>query len=303
MKILHLDYGRDMQGGQWQVLYLAERLQEITRDYEGRLFADPHSPLFEKAETRPIDVRSWKSLEENWRWADLVHAHDARAHSFSAWHTCLPRKPSAPLWFSTWLLRKPLVVSRRVGFPVNGSLLSRWKYRQPQLYLAVSRYVAAELEKAGIREDMIRIVYDGVPVPEIPSTLEPGRVVALASKPIDIPSIPIHLTTDLWQDLSTASVFVYRSEMEGLGSAALAAMAAGVPVVASNVGGLPEAVEHERTGLLVSDGDFTTPIRRLLANPTEAAEMGRRGRERVERNFTIDIMVEKTLAAYKEVLG
>jgi glycosyltransferase involved in cell wall biosynthesis len=303
MKILHLDHGREMQGGQWQVLYLTERLQKLTRDYEGRLFADLHSPLFEKAEALEIDVRPWTSLEENWRWADLVHAHDAKAHSFSAWHNRLPRKPSAPLWFSTWMLRKPLVVSRRVGFPVQGSLLSRWKYRQPQLYLAVSRYVAAGLQKAGIPEAIIRVVYDGVPVPKTPSTLEPGRVIALAGKPIQIPGIPIHLTTDLWQDLSTASVFVYRSEMEGLGSAALAAMAAGVPVVASNVGGLPEAVEHERTGFLVSDGDFATPIRRLLANPSEAGEMGRSGRERVENNFTVVIMIEKTLAAYKEVLG
>ena len=131
MKLLHLDCGREMQGGQWQVLYLAESLQSAAKGYEGRLFADPHSPLFEKAEGRHIDVRPWKSLEENWRWADLVHAHDARAHSFSAWHNCLPRKPSAPLWFSTWLLRKPLVVSRRVGFPVGGSLLSRWP-RQPK---------------------------------------------------------------------------------------------------------------------------------------------------------------------------
>jgi hypothetical protein len=250
-----------------------------------------------------IDVRAWTLLEENWRWADLVHAHDARAHSFGAWHNRLPRKPSAPLWFSTWLLRKPLVVSRRVGFPVGESLLSRWKYRQPQLYLAVSRYVASELAKAGVAEKIIRVVYDGVPIPPKTSTLEPGRVVALAGKPIQIPGIPIHLTTDLWRDLCTASVFVYRSEMEGLGSAALAAMAAGVPVVASNVGGLPEAVEHEQTGLLVSDGDFATPIRRLLDHSDEAAEMGRRGRERVENHFTIDVMVKKTLAGYKEVLG
>jgi glycosyltransferase involved in cell wall biosynthesis len=302
MRILHLDYGREMQGGQWQVLYVAGGLQDLTGDYEGRLLAHSHSPLFEKAEALEIEVRAWTLLEENWRWADLVHAHDARAHSFGAWHNRLPRRPSAPLWFSTWLLRKPLVVSRRVGFPVGESLLSRWKYRQPQLYLAVSRYVASELQKAGVHDEMIRVVYDGVPIPPKPSTLEPGRVVALASKPIQIPGIPIQLTTDLWQDLSTAMVFVYRSEMEGLGSAALAAMAAGVPVVASNVGGLPEAVEHERTGLLVSDGDFATPIRRLLDHPDEATEMGRRGRERVEKNFTIDLMVEKTLAAYKEVL-
>jgi glycosyltransferase involved in cell wall biosynthesis len=171
------------------------------------------------------------------------------------------------------------------------------------MYLAVSQYVADELKKAGVPERITRVVYDGVPIPPKRSTREPGRVVALASKPIEIPGIPIHLTTDLWQDLSTASVFVYRSEMEGLGSAALAAMASGVPVVASNVGGLPEAVEHERTGLLVNNGDFETPIRRLLDNPEEAAEMGHRGRERVEQNFTIDVMVEKTLAAYKEVLS
>jgi glycosyltransferase involved in cell wall biosynthesis len=196
-----------------------------------------------------------------------------------------------------------LVVSRRVAFPIKRGILSRLKYGRADLYLAVSRYVAAELRRAGMHEDLLRIVYDGVPIPPKPSTREAGRVVALASKPIEIPGIPIHLTTDLWQDLSAASVFVYRSEMEGLGSAALAAMAAGVPVVASHVGGLPEAVEHERTGLLVSDGDFATPIRRLLDNPKEAAEMGRRGRERVEQNFTIDIMVEKTLAAYREVLS
>ena len=291
MKILHLDTGREMQGGQWQVLYLTERLQSVTGNYEGRLFADPHSPLFEQAEGRRLDVRSLASLRRgDRRWADLVHAHDARAHSWAALYN-LGRR------------RLPLFVSRRVGFPIRRSLFSRWKYLNATLYLAVSEYVAAELKKAGIPDGSIRVVYDGMPIPPQPSTLEPGRVIALASKPIDIPGVPIHLTTDLWQDLSTAGVFVYPSEMEGLGSAALAAMAAGVPVVANNVGGLPEAVEHERTGLLVSDGDFATPIRRLLNNPAEAAEMGRRGRERVENNFTVDIMVEKTLAAYKEVLG
>jgi glycosyltransferase involved in cell wall biosynthesis len=302
MKILHLDYGREMQGGQWQVLYLAEKLQKVAANYVGRLLVDWRTPLFDKARERHIDVRT-TNLDENWQWADLVHGHDAKAHTFVAFLQWLPRKPTPPQWYSSVFRPRRLIVSRRVGFPIKKGFLSRWKYRQPQMFLAVSQYVADELKKAGVPDRIIRVVYDGVPIPPKPSTLEPGRVVALASKPIEIPGIPIHLTTDLWQDLSTASVFVYRSDMEGLGSAALAAMAAGVPVVASNVGGLPEAVEHERTGLLVRDGDFATPIRRLLDNPAEAAEMGRRGRERVEKNFTIDIMVEKTLAAYKEVLG
>jgi glycosyltransferase involved in cell wall biosynthesis len=50
---------------------------------------------------------------------------------------------------------------------------------------------------------------------------------------------------ELATDLATADVFVYLSESEGLGSAILLAMAQGVPVVASNVGGIPELVEHE----------------------------------------------------------
>ena len=59
----------------------------------------------------------------------------------------------------------------------------------------------------------------------------------------------------------------------GWGSGVLAAMAAGVPVVASNVGGLPEIVESGKTGFLVSDGDFRTPVRRLLEDAALAARM------------------------------
>jgi len=91
--------------------------------------------------------------------------------------------------------------------------------------------------------------------------------------------------------------------MEGLGSAALAAMAAGVPVVASSVGGLSEVVESGKTGFLVSDGDFATPVRRLLEDAALAARMSQAGRERVQREFSVERMVEKTVAAYHEVLG
>ena len=266
-----------MGGGQWQVLYLVERLKDAV------LMAPEVSPLFAEARRRGIEAQplSILTLRKLARRSDLVHAHDARAHTLCA---ALPGK---------------LAVSRRVAFPMNRGMLSKLKYGRADLFLAVSRYVAAELETAGVAADRVRVVYDGVPLVAASSG---GRVVALASKPVEVPGIPIHLTTDLWHDLSTASVFVYRSAMEGLGSAALAAMAAGVPVVASKVGGLPEAVEHERTGLLVEDDNFGPAIRRLLDNPEDAAEMGRRGRERVEKNFTIDIMVQKTMAAYEEVL-
>jgi hypothetical protein len=276
MKTLHVDSGREMQGGQWQVLYLVEALEDAS------LMLRTDSGFQRLAGVKHEDL-SMMALARLAREVDLVHAHTARAHAMAAIAG-----------------GAPLVVSRRVGFPIKRSLASRWKYRRADAYLAVSRYVVDQLEKAGANN--VRLVYDGVSVPKNVSTREPGCVVALASKPVEIPGIPVHLTSDLWKDLETASVFVYRSEMEGLGSAALAAQAAGVAVIASNVGGLPEAIEHERTGVLVDNDQFEPAIRRLLANPKEAEEMGLRGRERVEKNFTIDIMVEKTKHVYEEVM-
>ena len=281
MRTLHVDSGREMRGGQWQALYLVEGLTDAV------LLARAGSPLFEEAGRRKLDVRSltFRGLMAAAKQADLVHVHDARSHTLAA----IVGGP-------------PLVVSRRVAFPVKRGFFSLWKYARAALYIAVSKYVAARLMDAGIRDAKIRVIHDGVPIPE-PSVSGAGRIVALVSKPVEISGIPVELTTDLWRDLSTASVFVYKSDMEGLGSAALVAMAAGVPVVASSVGGLPEVVESGKTGFLVSDGDFGTPVRRLLEDAGLAAQMSRVARERVQREFSVERMVEKTVSAYREVLG
>ncbi len=188
------------------------------------------------------------------------------------------------------------------GFRSERSVFSRLKYRCGDGYLAVSEYVATQLRKGGVPDSKIRVVYDGIPIPSSPAKPEPGRVLAVPSKYQEIPGIPVHLTNSLFDDLQTASVFLYVSEMEGLGSAAIAAMAAGVPVVASGVGGLPEVVEHERTGLIVRDGDYAKAVRRLLDNPNLAAELGAAGREKAIREFSVEKMVESTLSAYNEIL-
>jgi hypothetical protein len=270
-----------MRGGQWQALYLVQRLTDAV------LLARAGSPLFEEAARRKLDVRAltFPALTAAAKQTDLVHVHDARSHTLAAIAGMAP-----------------LVVSRRVAFPVKRGFFSLWKYARAALYIAVSKYVAARLMDAGISEAKIRVVHDGVPIPE-PARPQAGRVVALASKPVEIPGISVDLTSDLWRDLATASVFVYKSDMEGLGSGALAAMAAGVPVVASNAGGLSEVVESGKTGFLVSDGDFLTPVRRLLEDAGLAAQMSQAARQRVQQEFSVEEMVEKTVAAYHEVSG
>lgn len=285
MRTVHIDTGREMQGGQWQVLYLLERLSRAT------LLAPKDSPLFAKAIQRGIEVQRLPPLMDASQFG-VVHAHDSHAHTRSI--LARLRQPNI-------IHNRPLVVSRRVGFPAGQSTFSRLKYRVVDRYLAVSKFVATKLREASVPDSKIRVVYDGVPIPPKPSTLDPSRVLAVQGKFQEI-GIPVHVTTNLFDDLSNSSVFLYISEMEGLGSAAIAAMAFGVPVVASGVGGLPEVVDDGRTGFIVRDGDYATPVRRLLDNPQLAAEMGAAGREKAIREFSVEKMVEATLAAYNEIL-
>lgn len=283
MRTLHVDTGREMGGGQWQVVYLLDGLKDAT------LLARKNSPLYAEASRRGIDVQplSYFTLRSSARDSDVVHAHDAGAHTMAA-----------------ILGVAPLIVSRRVAFPVKRGFLSLWKYSNAALYLAVSKFVAGRLIDAGIRSRKIRVVHDGVPIPPAGTPIA-GKVVALRNKAPDLPGVEIHWAgdsgQDFWRDLSTASVFVYASELEGLGSAAIAAMACGVPVVACGAGGLSEVIEDGVTGLRVKRGQLAAAVRKLLDNRELARQMGLRGRERAVDRFSVDAMRAATVRAYEEV--
>ena len=95
-------------------------------------------------------------------------------------------------------------------------------------------------------------------------------------------------------------------EREGFGLAALEGMDAGLPVIASRLGGLPEAVEDGRTGLLVPPGDMralSLAIERLLASPEERRTLGAEGKRRVESRFRAASMTRRVESVYEEVLS
>lgn len=101
-------------------------------------------------------------------------------------------------------------------------------------------------------------------------------------------------------------IFVMPSLFEGLGVAALEAMAAAKPVVASRVGGLAESVVDGETGFLVAprDGKAIASAVVKLANDTQLARrMGVQGRQRALENFTLKQMAARNEAYYYELLG
>ena len=289
MRVLHLDCGNEMRGGQWQVLHLIEGLQ--LRGIAATLLCSSLSPLIRRVPgALPFSISRLRSL---WRDFDIIHAHDARSHSFAA-----------------LLGVKPLLVSRRVSFPVGSGFVSRWKYRQPQQFIAISNTVSQSLLAAGIPQEKITVIYDGVQELNYQSDLT-GEMIAPASNDpqkgndlLQAATFPIRFSNDLETDLRTASGFFYISRQEGLGSAILLAMAAKVPVVASKVGGIPELVQHEQSGLLVDNqpSHIKAAFLRLKSEPKLAQTMAENAFARFQQRFTATIMVDKTIDIYKEQL-
>jgi len=368
VRVLHIDTGAGWRGGQQQVLWLMQALHE--RGIEQLLLTAAHSPLAARVRSAGLDVAelalpamSWANLgmvRKLRAASDLVHAHDARAHSLAAIAAIGASGPP-----------RPLVVSRRVAFPVGP--LGLLKYSRADAYIAVSDCVRQRLLDAHVPARKIRVIFDGVPPPPCgessaglsarssedraafrarhgadQQTLLLGTLTSLA--PEKLLEAELDLLAELppavhfWMAIPTAErteptesalreyarsrgvekrfqilpldenagpflaaldLFVYLSKSEGLGSAILLAMAHSLPVVASRVGGIPEIVRQEETGLLVGanpGADLVEAVRRLMQSPDLRRRLGDAARAFVLAHATCDRMAAQTAAVYEELL-
>jgi len=111
---------------------------------------------------------------------------------------------------------------------------------------------------------------------------------------------------DVPRHYAAADVFVAPTLADNLPYTVLEAMACGVAVVASRIGGVPEEVDDGVTGLLVPPGDADAlgeALVRLLADPDRRARMGAAGRARVEALFALPAFIERHEALYRDVAG
>ncbi len=105
--------------------------------------------------------------------------------------------------------------------------------------------------------------------------------------------------------LSAADIFVFPSLSESMGMALLEAMALGLPVVSTDVGGVTEAVENGIQGLLVPPGDpraLAQRIAQMLDDPEASREMGRRARKVAVERFSTRAIAGKQVGLYREML-
>jgi len=111
---------------------------------------------------------------------------------------------------------------------------------------------------------------------------------------------------DMESVVAELDVSVLPSLSEGLSNVLLESMAAGIPVVATRVGGNPEVVEDGATGFLVpprDSGALVDAVARLLSNPALAAAFGQAGRKRAEREFSVSRLVAETENLYRKLLA
>ena len=360
MRIVHIDTGYELRGGQRQLLRLARGLRE--RGHEQRLVCPEESEL--EARARAEGFRIFALLAQDWGHAngilqlrqqllaepaDILHAHDGRAQTIS--------------WLASLGLPVRRVASRRVTFLPGTPARHRFIYaRTCHAVIAVSEYIRNLVISAGVPADKIEIIPDGIEIPPaLPSREERARqrrlwdlrddtfvvghlgaftpekghdtaieAVRLASE--RLPNVcmlfvgegPPEMTARIHEQARAIvnrvqflgnleelagffvalDVFIMPSRAEGLGSAALLAMAYGKAIIASRVGGLPEVVEEGRTGWLVTPGSPKELAEAILLAASDRERLrayGEAGRERASQ-YSSGIMVARTEEVYLHLL-
>jgi glycosyltransferase involved in cell wall biosynthesis len=132
-----------------------------------------------------------------------------------------------------------------------------------------------------------------------------ARALALALGVGDVLHFAGH-REELPDDLGALDVFVMTSRWEAFSLALLEAMACGLPVVASRLPGIAEAVTEDESGFLLPVGDadgMNAAVQKLLSDRDLSRRMGERARQSVEEKFTRSQMMDKLMLVYQALIG
>lgn len=165
MKILLVDLDTEWRGGQNQALLMLEGLN--ARNCVAELVSPDGSELGQRARARGITIHGVSPLFSRISATlkiseltktgafDLVHANEAHAVT--------------SVWLARAHRRVPVVISRRVGYPIRNSSVALSRYQAAARILPISHWVAEKLAASGIENEKMTVVYEGVEIPRLPS--------------------------------------------------------------------------------------------------------------------------------------
>lgn len=194
-------------------------------------------------------------------------------------------------------VRRREAIRQEVGIPLDAQVVGTVARLAPEKGLVDLVNAMAQVREA-IPNARLMLVGDGPLRPELEQRVESlglRDTVHFLGFRRDIPEL-----------LHVMDIFAFPSHREGLGMALVEAMAAGLPVVATAVGGIPEVVEYDVTGSLVPPREIDAlalNICRLLENSALRVAMGQRGRARVQQHFTARRAAAQTQKLYLSLLA
>ena len=165
MRVLYVDLEREWRGGQSQALLTLRGLHQQGHDVE--LLAAKDSPLAERAAASKIKVHRVRRLGLR-AWAARAIAKLAATRQFQVIHLNESHALTAA-WMAGAHRYAPLLLSRRIGFPLQKNRISQARFRALTRFVANSKDVARSLTDSGISADRISIVNEGVDIPALPT--------------------------------------------------------------------------------------------------------------------------------------
>lgn len=171
MRVLYVDLEREWRGGQSQALLTLRGLRD--RGHEVELLAAKNSPLAIRTAEARIAVRQVASLGLR-AWAAAAMRGLLRRRHFDLAHLNEPHALTSA-WLAGAHKKLPLLLSRRIGFPLRKSWASRARYRTVKRFVANSQNVAQSLIDSGIATERISIVNEGVEILPLPSADKRSR--------------------------------------------------------------------------------------------------------------------------------
>lgn len=360
LRVLHLSSEPSWRGGEQQIAYL---IDELNQKGVENIIACRRKSAFEaycrkkqwKCYSLPfqgsVDVATILGIKKICKQekVDLLHLHSAKSHSLAVLSHLAGNQT-------------PLILSRRVDFPVRNNFLTQWKYNHPaiQKIIGVSQAIEQIVRNSIRHPEKCLTVYSGIDVHRFKKTADSlrkqyhipedtvliGNTSALAAhkdyftfvdtvnifcrynissrfliigdgpekesiqnyikeKGLEEYIIMTGFLDNIEEVLPALDIFLMTSSTEGLGTSVLDAFACKIPVVATQAGGIPEMVIHEKTGLLASPKDAATlaqHLKRITENTALRATLTENAYRHLLQNFTKEKMASRTLIVYRQVL-